>query len=349
MAAPTFLLTYTLSTRTITLHAPDVRPEEIALRHGETFWDWFADGQRDLTSSLNARDGSGGGWRGGWVGWFGYEMKEESLQGYKRGATGKEERIDACWAWADRLLERTNDGEWVARGIVTDGVPERRSTESDRGDTTEGLVSWLNRLGISIGVSVFDFDTYAQTCRDVLLHRSSKPTSPCAAFPIFHPASTSSTYRDRIDACREAIRQGESYELTLTTSFSSPFPPSTDPFALYVRLRTFNPAYYSAYMSFPCLGIHVLSSSPERFLKIDGQGQVEMMPIQGTRARVKPGECVCENGQGCRGAAPGSEACRAQAIIEDARRGAELQADTKERAENLMVGFGTSSNYLDSR
>jgi para-aminobenzoate synthetase len=57
----------------------------------------------------------------------------------------------------------------------------------------------------------------------------------------------------------------------------------------------------------------ILSSSPERFLRVDGRGSVEMKPIKGTARRVL-GD---------------AEADRAV--------GKALQADPKERAENLMI------------
>ena len=62
-----------------------------------------------------------------------------------------------------------------------------------------------------------------------------------------------------------------------------------------------------------------------------------MMPIKGTKARVKPGQCVCVPGKGCEGKKPGSEDCLAEGRRVDIERGQQLQADLKERAENLMV------------
>jgi para-aminobenzoate synthetase len=73
-------------------------------------------------------------------------------------------------------------------------------------------------------------------------------------------------------------------------------------------------------------------------LRID-EGVVEMMPIKGTRARVKPGQCVCTEGRGCGGREDerGGEACKRAGKEEDRRRGEALRCDPKERAENLMV------------
>jgi para-aminobenzoate synthetase len=267
-------------------------------------------------------------------------MKEESLAGYRRGckspADGSVKEVDACWAWVDTMVQRTPDGKWVARGIVGEPLP---TTSWERGE--EDMLCWLASQGVRFGTSVQEFERTCSDLSSILSSPSSSAATSTASFPAFHPIATGSDYRSRIDSCREAIRQGESYELTLTTRFLATLN-STEPYDLYLRLRTFNPAYYSAYMSFPSLttprgnGIHVLSSSPERFLKIEG-GQVEMMPIKGTRARVKPGHCVCTPETGCRGVDEGGEACVEEANREDEKRGRELQSDPKERAENLMV------------
>ncbi|WVQ82863.1 hypothetical protein IAT38_004998 [Cryptococcus sp. DSM 104549] len=338
LASPSFLLTYSLTTRTVTLQRPSSPPATLTLPESTTFWDWFSAGQDAITSSLSS-DGEKwtGGWRGGWVGWFAYEMKEESLSGYKRRALGEGvEDVDACWGWADGFLERAQDGKWTARGIAR----QEGSAGSGGGDD---MLGWLGKQGVTIGMSDEWWAAYLAEVHTVLQSPSSSPlTTPAPAFPTFHPRGSGTDYHRKIDECREAIHQGESYELTLTTRFAASAP-SLDPYALYLRLRTFNPAYYSTYMYFPGVvtprgeGLSVLSSSPERFLKIDGERRVEMMPIKGTRARVKAGECVCSEGVGCEGKEKGGAVCVEEAKREDARRGDELQNDLKERAENLMI------------
>jgi para-aminobenzoate synthetase len=78
----------------------------------------------------------------------------------------------------------------------------------------------------------------------------------------------------------------------------------------YRTLRARNPAPFAALLR---LGdVSVLSSSPERFLRIDRHRVVESRPMKGTAARV---------------AEPYEDACRA----------AELRRDPKTRAENLMI------------
>ena len=78
----------------------------------------------------------------------------------------------------------------------------------------------------------------------------------------------------------------------------------------YLALRARNPAPFAALLR---LGeVSVLSSSPERFLRVDRDRVAESRPIKGTAARA---------------AEP----------MADAYRAAELRRDEKTRAENLMI------------
>jgi para-aminobenzoate synthetase len=115
-------------------------------------------------------------------------------------------------------------------------------------------------------------------------------------------------YLANIAACRREIVEGETYEVCLTTELRSEG--SLDPLSAYRALRARNPAPFAALLR---LGeVSVLSSSPERFLRVDRDRVVESRPMKGTAARV---------------AEPFEDACRA----------AELRRDKKTRAENLMI------------
>lgn len=315
------------------------------------FWEYFSTCQQTLSARLqkgsqNRKEKSR--FRGGWVGWFGYEMKEESLAGHQgRRGIGfadwtEQDHVDACWAWVGDHLERTDEGEWIVKGVVRD-TPTFKHKE-------DGLLGWLEEQGVSFTSTTAAFQQAADNVEASLSIPHAGPSHKVAnTFPSFHPIITGAQHRESIDLCREAIRQGESYELTLTTRFDATLPSSSsqqdDTYSLYVKLRARNPAYYSTYISFPTLqtpkgrGLHILSSSPERFLKIDEKREVEMMPIKGTLARVKAGQCVCTPETGCRGLDKGSELCDEEGRREDARRAEWLRNDKKERAENLMVSW----------
>lgn len=326
------MLTYSLATRTVRVYG--AAEGEMRIPPGETFFS-LLDGAQ---SALAPVSGGAGGFRGGWTGWFTYEMKAESLAGYnlpigKRGP----ERLDAVWAWVDLLTERSEDGQWTARGVVAEG-----------GRPSSPLLDWLTELGVTFGVKQADFDAHAGRLRDVLSSSTEPSAEPAQGFPRFRPRVSGEEHMARIDKCRDAISEGESYELNQTTSFLATL--KDDPYPTYLRLRTFNPAYYSAFIHFPTLptpkgtGLAVISSSPERFLQIT-DGEIEMRPIKGTARRVLPGQCVCTEGRGCDGKEPGSEACAAEGRRVDEQRGRELSEDLKERAENLMVSGGSELSY----
>lgn len=103
------------------------------------------------------------------------------------------------------------------------------------------------------------------------------------------------------------LKEGDCYQINLTQRFESPC--QGEPWQAYQVLRRINAAPFSAYLNFP--DVQVLSSSPERFLRVT-DGAVETKPIKGTRPRRADWEAD-------------------QAQIED------LVSSTKDRAENVMI------------
>jgi para-aminobenzoate synthetase component 1 len=103
------------------------------------------------------------------------------------------------------------------------------------------------------------------------------------------------------------LKEGDCYQVNLTQRFSSPC--QGNPWLAYRVLRQINAAPFSAYLNLP--DVQVLSSSPERFLQVQGR-RVETKPIKGTRPR-------------------------SASATEDARQIAELAASEKDRAENVMI------------
>ncbi|MEZ3161098.1 anthranilate synthase component I family protein [Microbacterium sp. BWT-B31] len=114
-------------------------------------------------------------------------------------------------------------------------------------------------------------------------------------------------YAALIEACRDRIREGDAYQLCLTTRFEVDRP--VDAVAAYRRLRAATPSHHGGFVR--VAGVALASASPEQFLTV-GSGVVWTKPIKGTRPR---------------GATP----------AEDAALAAELRADVKERAENVMI------------
>jgi para-aminobenzoate synthetase len=115
-------------------------------------------------------------------------------------------------------------------------------------------------------------------------------------------------YLADIGRCHAELAAGESYEVCLTDQITTAASP--DPFDLYRQLRRSNPAPFAAFLRFGERAI--VSSSPERFLSIDRERQIQARPIKGTISR-------CED------------------PAEDAARRTELAEDEKTRAEHLMI------------
>lgn len=90
-------------------------------------------------------------------------------------------------------------------------------------------------------------------------------------------------YLGNIETCLEKIKEGESYEICLTNHLY--LPSISEPLNYYLQLRKKNPAPYSAYLKFG--EIAVICSSPERFLLLDKNGILESKPIKGTVKRGK--------------------------------------------------------------
>lgn len=85
-----------------------------------------------------------------------------------------------------------------------------------------------------------------------------------------------------IKRAKEYIARGDIYQLNLSQRFQAKTGFSA--FEIYRRLRRINPSYFSAY--FDAGDFQILSSSPERFLKLDGD-LVVTRPMKGTRRRGK--------------------------------------------------------------
>jgi para-aminobenzoate synthetase component 1 len=86
-------------------------------------------------------------------------------------------------------------------------------------------------------------------------------------------------YLDGVATIREAIADGEVYQVNLCRLVTAPCPDDPDLLALHAALARGNPAPYAAVVHVP--GAHVVSASPELFLRRDG-ARLESRPIKGT-------------------------------------------------------------------
>lgn len=92
-------------------------------------------------------------------------------------------------------------------------------------------------------------------------------------------------YLVMVEKALDYIGCGEIYQVNLSQRFEARL--ESAPWALYRQLRLINPAPFASFLSFP--EVKIVSSSPERFLKLDGL-DLEMRPIKGTRPRGSTAE-----------------------------------------------------------
>lgn len=117
-------------------------------------------------------------------------------------------------------------------------------------------------------------------------------------------------YLNHIRQIHEAIRRGDTYQINYTTRLH--LQAYGNPVSLYRRLR--QPVPYAVLSHLPDAegqSAWTLCFSPELFLKIASDGTISTEPMKGTAPILGDGQ--------------------------DERRAAELQADPKNRAENVMI------------
>ena len=140
-----------------------------------------------------------------------------------------------------------------------------------------------------------------------LLDRGREPAA--LAPPAFRCRDSRDGYLDKVRAAQEQIREGNTYEVCLTTELHA-VAERFSPFEAYCRLRASSPAPFAHYLR---LGrLEAASISPERFISISATGKLRAEPIKGTRPR-------------------GADAHSDRALRHD------LATHPKDRAENIMI------------
>ncbi len=241
---------------------------DVTTDFGGPVLDWLAAQRRDVDTAA-VHDG----FALGWVGWLGYELRAETMG---EPLTQRSRYPDAAWMLVQRCLAF---------------------------DHATGTVTLL---------ALDDLEGYRAEVEAALLRVELVDTSPPETSLLEPPTATwaypDADYLAMITRCQAAIRDGDAYQLCLTTEVAVDAHP--DPFATFLALRASSPTHHGALLVAD--GIALLSASPERFLTVTPDGTVETRPIKGTRRR---------------GLDP----------VEDERLRAELESSDKERAENLMI------------
>ena len=175
-----------------------------------------------------------------------------------------------------------------------------------------GLYAWtvvIDHVARRAAITSLDACTEAQAevLREHLLAGGESAREPFRILGEIRSTLERADYLPRAARIIDYIRAGDCYQVNLTREFRVSC--SGDAWELYRHLHDTNPAPMGAFLEYP-FGA-VLSSSPERFVTVEGREAVTR-PIKGTRRR------------------------RADAA-EDARVREELLASAKDRAENVMI------------
>lgn len=132
---------------------------------------------------------------------------------------------------------------------------------------------------------------------------------------VFKSGLDRAAYEAGVETVRGFIGRGDIYQANLTRRLETAF--RGDPWPLYRRLRTGDPALFAAFLDLgpsPATGAPraIVSASPEPFLRVTANGHIATDPIKGTRPRGRDRD-------------------------DDRRLARELLSSAKDRAENVMI------------
>jgi para-aminobenzoate synthetase len=219
----------------------------------------------------------------GFVGYLGYELKDDC-----EGDLPYESPLpDSAFIFADRLIAFDHQDETTYVVCLADAAG------------AAGAERWLDEVSAALDVApplpALDLD----------------PDDDADDAPVdFRLSRDHDEYIAAIGRCKDYLTEGDSYEICLTNRVWADAEVEVDALRLYRILRHINPAPFSAFLRFG--EVAVMSSSPERFLKIHRDGWAEAKPIKGTINRGRDED-------------------------EDRRLAEHLRTDEKSRAENLMI------------
>jgi para-aminobenzoate synthetase len=269
------IVTYDVASNVTTAHWPATGK---TLRHALSIFDYIDSQLAEFRASAEVPFDL----QGGFVGYLSYEMK-----GVCGGAVHHASRgPDAQFLFADRI-------------VVLDHAEEATYLVSlQPADCSNAAVAWHDTAERVVHGARHEPRAELARLEDVR-------TDARVRFTLQRGRDD---YEADIRRCQDFIRRGESYEICLTNQLHTQHRP--DPYLTYLALRRLNPAPYAAFLRFGATC--VLSSSPERFLKITRDGTVEAKPIKGTRRRAAD-------------------------VAEDTALSDGLRASVKDRAENLMI------------
>ncbi len=216
------------------------------------FFRWLQDAWKpaSVRPSENSDPGPACGFRLGWLGYLGYELKRETGGADIGRPVGS--LPDAALLFAGRAVVLDHrEGVAFLLSLVDGGADDE-------------LEAWLVRA------------------RATVTDPADLPSPRPLPVPSFTVRTTREEYLERICSAQAEIADGNTYEVCLTTSLSARTE-RIDPLHAYLQLRRASPAPFAHYLRFP--GFAVASTSPERFLELTEEGLLRAEPIKGTRGR----------------------------------------------------------------
>ncbi|MFG2475249.1 chorismate-binding protein [Streptomyces fagopyri] len=194
---------------------------------------------------------------GGYVGYFGYEVKADcGSPNRHRSATP-----DACWLFADRLIAVDHQEGFTYAVALAEDTP---AASREAADWLDGALEQLSLVRAERA--------------DRAPRPGTVPAGPGLGAAVPWLVRDRETHLADIEACRRELRAGNSHAICLANAARLPAP--YDPYDFYRVLRRIDPAPYGAFLRFGYLD--VAGSSPERFLRITRDGVAEAGPVKGT-------------------------------------------------------------------
>lgn len=196
----------------------------------------------------------------------------------------------------DAVDAACRSGRWAAGFVAYEAASGLDPALRVRGRTPADPFAGLPLVWFAI------FDRAERTTQD-----GRPPAGDPPAAAAWKPSIPRERYDRSIEAIREHIRAGDTYQVNYTLRLRSTL--ETDPKALYRHLCRAQRGAYHAYLR--AGRYHVLSASPELFFRIDGD-RITTRPMKGT-------------------------APRGRWVAEDDAAARDLRASAKDRAENAMI------------
>ena len=229
---------------------------------------------------------------GGAVGFLSYDLKNE-LESLPNDTTDDLNLPLWRFAWYDGIViyDHLQDKYW----ITACGIDEYGACHAD---LAHERVACLEQI-------LYPFASEQFSEAEDLMNMTNSPHSTSATI---NPSVSHARYLNDLKRVIDYIYAGDIYQANLTQRFSMGW--EGDTWNLYSQLHKQNPAPFSAFL--PYSDFQILCSSPERFIRIQTDGQIETRPIKGTRPRGK-------------------------SPADDQSLANELQSSPKDRAELTMI------------